>query len=34
MKTLSDFRNEKLIDIKDDGSILILNLRKLKYLLN
>ena len=34
IRTLSDFRNEKLIDIKNDGSILILNLKKLEYLLN
>ncbi|HEY9342507.1 MAG TPA: helix-turn-helix domain-containing protein, partial [Hanamia sp.] len=34
IRTLSDFRNEKLIDIKDDGSIVILNLKKLEYLLN
>ena len=34
IRTLSDFRNEKLIDIKDDGSILILNLKKLELLLN
>lgn len=34
IRTLSDFRNEKLIDIKDDGSILILNLKKLEFLVN
>lgn len=34
IRTLSDFRNEKLIDIKNDGSILILNLKKLEFLLN
>jgi CRP-like cAMP-binding protein len=34
IRTLSDFRNEKLIDIKQDGSILILNLKKLEMLLN
>jgi hypothetical protein len=34
IRTLSDFRNEKLIDIKQDGSIHILNLKKLEYLLN
>lgn len=34
IRTLSDFRNEKLIDIEDDGSIVILNLRKLESLLN
>jgi CRP-like cAMP-binding protein len=34
IRTLSDFRNEKLIDIKEDGSILILNLKKLEYLVN
>ena len=34
IRTLSDFRNEKLIDIKQDGSILILNLKKLECLLN
>ena len=34
IRTLSDFRNEKLIDIKQDGSILILNLKKLEFLLN
>lgn len=34
IRTLSDFRNEKLIDIKSDGSILILNLKKLEFLLN
>jgi DNA-binding response OmpR family regulator len=34
IRTLSDFRNEKLIDIKNDGSIHILNLNKLEMLLN
>jgi CRP-like cAMP-binding protein len=34
IRTLSDFRNEKLIDIKNDGSIVILNLKKLELLLN
>ena len=34
IRTLSDFRSEKLIDIKEDGSILILNLKKLEYLVN
>jgi len=34
IRTLSDFRNEKLIDIKNDGSILIVNLKKLEFLLN
>jgi CheY-like chemotaxis protein len=34
IRTLSDFRNEKLIDIKNDGSIVILNLKKLEFLLN
>jgi CRP/FNR family transcriptional regulator, cyclic AMP receptor protein len=34
IRTLSDFRNEKLIDIKSDGSIVILNLKKLELLLN
>ena len=34
IRTLSDFRNEKLIDIKQDGSILILDLKKLELLLN
>jgi CRP-like cAMP-binding protein/CheY-like chemotaxis protein len=34
IRTLSDFRNEKLIDIKEDGSILILNLKKLEFLVN
>jgi len=34
IRTLSDFRNEKLIDIKNDGSIIILNLKKLEFLLN
>lgn len=34
IRTLSDFRNEKLIDIKPDGSIQILNLKKLEMLLN
>lgn len=34
IRTLSDFRNEKLIEIKQDGSILILNVNKLEFLLN
>lgn len=34
IRTLSDFRSEKLIDIKTDGSILILNPKKLELLLN
>ncbi len=34
IRTLGDFRNEKLIEIKDDGSILILDAKKLKYMLN
>jgi DNA-binding response OmpR family regulator len=34
IRTLSDFRNEKLIDIKPDGSILITNLKKLELLIN
>ncbi|HEU5366386.1 MAG TPA: response regulator [Hanamia sp.] len=34
IRTLSDFRNEKLIDIEPDGSIHILNLKKLEFLLN
>lgn len=34
IRTLSDFRNERLIEIKEDGSILILNLKKLEMLLN
>lgn len=34
IRTLSDFRNEKLIEIKSDGSILILNLKKLELLFN
>ena len=34
IRTLSDFRDEKLIDIKEDGSILILNMKKLEFLIN
>jgi CRP-like cAMP-binding protein len=34
IRTLSDFRSEMLIDIKEDGSISILNLKKLEYLVN
>lgn len=34
IRTLSDFRSEKLIDIKPDGSILILNPKKLEMLFN
>ena len=33
IRTLSDFRNEKMIDIKD-GSIVIVNQKKLKLLVN
>lgn len=33
IRTLSDFRNEKMIDIKD-GSIVIINQKKLQHLLN
>lgn len=33
IRTLSDFRNEKLIDIKE-GSIIIINQKKLEHLLN
>lgn len=33
IRTLSDFRNEKMIDIKD-GSIIIVNYKKLQHLLN
>ena len=33
IRTLSDFRSEKLIDIKD-GAITIINQKKLEYLLN
>ena len=33
IRTLSDFRNEKLIDIKD-GHIIIINQKKLEHLLN
>ena len=34
IRTLSDFRSEKLIDINDDGSIQMLDLKKLELLLN
>jgi CRP-like cAMP-binding protein/CheY-like chemotaxis protein len=34
IRTLSDFRNEKLIDIREDGSIVILNLAKMEFLIN
>jgi len=34
IRTLSDFRNEKLIEINKDGSIIITNLHKLEQLLN
>lgn len=34
IRTLSDFRDEKLIDIKEDGSIVILNMKKLEFLIN
>jgi CRP-like cAMP-binding protein len=33
-RTLSDFRIEKLIDIREDGSIDILNLKKMESLIN
>ena len=33
IRTLSDFRNEKLIDIKE-GSIIIINQKKLEHLFN
>ena len=34
IRTLSDFRNEKLIDIKKDGNVTILNLKKLEQMVN
>lgn len=34
IRTLSDFKNEHLIEIKKDGSIIILNQQKLTHLLN
>lgn len=34
IRTLSDFKSEKLIDINDDGSIQILNLKKLELMVN
>jgi len=34
IRTLSDFRTEKLIDIEKDGSIIILNQKKLEQLFN
>lgn len=34
IRTLSDFRNEKLIDIKKEGSILILDPKRLESLIN
>jgi CRP-like cAMP-binding protein len=34
IRTLSDFRSEKLIDIRENGSIEILNLKKLEFLIN
>lgn len=34
IRTLSDFRTENLIEIKDDGSILIVDEKKLKLMLN
>ncbi len=34
IRTLSDFRNEKLIEIKDDGAILVINSKKLESLIN
>ena len=33
VRTLSDFKNEKLIDIEKDGSLSIINEQKLNYLL-
>jgi CRP/FNR family transcriptional regulator, cyclic AMP receptor protein len=34
IRTLSDFKGEKLIDIKKDGSVVIINRKKLEQLLN
>ncbi len=34
IRTLSDFRNEKLIDIREDGNILVVNRRKLEEMIN
>lgn len=34
IRTLGDFRDEKLIDIKQDGSVVILNQKKLQDLMN
>jgi len=34
IRTLSDFRSEKLIDIRENGSIEILNLQELEFLIN
>jgi CRP-like cAMP-binding protein len=34
IRTLGDFRNENLIEIKEDGSILILDDMRLKLMLN
>lgn len=34
IRTLSDFRNEKIIDIKKDGSVTLLNQKKLEQMLN
>ena len=34
IRTLGDFRNENLIEIKQNGSILILDAKKLKFMLN
>jgi CRP-like cAMP-binding protein len=34
IRTLSDFRSEKLIDIRENGSIDILNVKKLEFLIN
>jgi CRP-like cAMP-binding protein/FixJ family two-component response regulator len=34
IRTLSDFRGEKLIDIRKDGNIIIINQAKLEHLLN
>lgn len=34
IRTLSDFRNEKLIDIREDGNILVVNRQKLEAMIN
>ncbi len=34
IRTLSDFRSEQLIDIKDGRNIIIINQKKLEYLIN